>query len=41
MGDTDLARVQNCLHRLASIQIQNRSEAVLSEQPEGMGTILF
>jgi hypothetical protein len=35
MGDTDLARVQNCLHRLASLQIEARSEAKPIEQLEG------
>jgi hypothetical protein len=35
LGDTDLARVQNCLHRLASLQIEARTEAKPIEQLEG------
>jgi hypothetical protein len=35
LGDTDLARVQNCLHRLANLQIEARTEAKPTEQLEG------
>jgi hypothetical protein len=35
LGDRDLGRVQNCLHRLASLQIEARAEAKPIEQLEG------
>jgi hypothetical protein len=41
LGDTDLARVQNCLQRLASLQIEARSEAKPIEQLEGQRCQLF
>jgi hypothetical protein len=41
LGDTDLARVQNCLYRLASLQIEARSEAKPTEQLEGQYCQLF
>jgi hypothetical protein len=41
LGDTDLARVQNCLHRLASLQIEARTEAKPIEQLEGQCCQLF
>jgi hypothetical protein len=41
LGDIDLARVQNCLHLLASLQIEARAEAKPIEQLEGQCCQLF